>query len=58
MRVFTVHSGDEKCYTTSILNDIDWEAETECLTPGEELRVVVGEISQEEYDALPEFAGY
>ena len=58
MRVYTVYKDGQAGWICDNLDDIDWKAETEGLDIGEEIHIVVGEMSQEQFGALEEFQGY
>ena len=58
MRVFTIYYSGVRGGTVKTLNDIDWDEETAGLQADDDVQIVVGEMSQEAYDALPEFPGY
>ena len=58
MKVYTVYCSGVRGYTVKSLNDIDWDAETEGLEAGDDIQFLVEEVSQEAFDALPEFSGH
>ena len=58
MRVYTIDNNGRHGGTCDSLKELDWEGETEALKAGDEIRIIIGEMTQEDFDKQSDFEGY
>lgn len=58
MKVFKVHMEGQWCALTHADDVREELAEIENWSPGESIRIEVAEMTQQEFDELPEFQGW